>query len=117
LAIPLVAASRLGGEPRFTARRLVRPVAVLLAVQAAASLAAGLLGYALGRSGGLIELPRPLIARLSPASVVPFQADAFAHGMAYAVGFFGGLTIVGWVLVRRRAEARAATAMGNEMAP
>ena len=101
LSVPAVLASRLGSWPKFDAADLVRPICVLLIVMACASLIAGIAGYFVAGAGG-VQLAGSLAHRVPQAKHVVFLADGAAHLAAYGVGFFGGLVLCGWVLLRRR---------------
>jgi hypothetical protein len=92
LGILLAVAARAGSRERRTARDLVRPVAVLLGIMAASALAAGVLGWILGRSGTVVLLGD--IARAVPtARHARFLGVWWAHLASYAVGAIGGLVL------------------------
>jgi hypothetical protein len=106
LGVLAVAACRLGRWPKIGARRLIRPVVVLLIVMAVASLLAGLAGHELAESGS-IQLRGRLGVMVSQSKHAAFLADFWAHNAAYAIGALGGLTICVWALTQRRRDARA----------
>ena len=105
LGIPAVLASRVGSWPKFRAVDLIRPICCLLVVMAVSSLLAGIAGYFIARAGG-VRLLGTLASRVPAEKHVAFLADLWAHSAAYAVGFFGGLVLCGWVVRRRRLAKR-----------
>ena len=105
LGFPLALAARAGRRPKWTARQLVRPIAVLLATMAVLSLIAGILGY-LVATRGWIRMPPYWAERIPRDRHTRFLADLAAHNMAYASGFVGGWVVCGWVWWRRGREAR-----------
>lgn len=95
LGVPLAVIARAGAMPKRSARSLVRPVAVLMAVCGALALVTGLLGYVLVRNGAV----EPTLARslgLDQAIHARFTADLWAHNMSYWAGFVGGFVL--WVM-------------------
>ena len=102
LAIPLYCGARLGPPPAWPWRRLVRPVALLLAVMAAGALVAGVVGHWLARRHGW-NLPGELGDLVAPERHPRFIADWCAHGASYGIGFLGGLALPVVVWVRRGA--------------
>lgn len=101
LGVAVALASRLGSLPKYDATRLIRPVFCLLVVIGFASLAAGLTGYFVARAGG-VWLVEPLRSQVPEFKHTAFLADLWAHLAAYGFGFLGGITICGWVVLRRR---------------
>jgi hypothetical protein len=106
LAIPAIVASRLGSLPKFDAADLIRPIGCLLLVMACSSLLAGIAGYFAAKAG-IVELLGSLAYRIPADKHVAFIADLWAHLTAYGVGFFGGIGVSIWVLVRRWRLAKA----------
>ncbi|MFO0957965.1 MAG: hypothetical protein U0800_11140 [Isosphaeraceae bacterium] len=101
LGVPLAIAARSGSYPRRSIGSLVRPVGTLMAVMAACALASGILGYTLGKAG--IWTPPEGVAEVLPEAKHPnFLADWAAHNASYAVGFLGGLVVIGRVWVGRK---------------
>lgn len=107
LGVLVALVSRAGSWPKFDAAHLIRPIACLLIVMAAASLLAGITGYQLAKAGGFV-LPEPLGSRIPEGHHHAFFADSLAHLAAYGVGLSGGLIVCAGVLVQRRRIARAA---------
>ena len=107
LGVPAALLARVGPPPRVDAARLLRPVAMLLIVMAAASLMAGIAGYLAAREG-LAALPASLAARIPLSRHARFVADWWAHTAAYGTGFYGGTILWVWILFRRRRRSRAA---------
>src|SRR5881227_3769876 len=88
LGIPLALASRVGSWPKFTAGRLVRPLAAMLAVVGTLAVVAGVVGrVAAGRQW--VQLMEPLASRVPSHRHAAFLADLWAHLASYAGGFLG----------------------------
>jgi hypothetical protein len=114
LGILAALVSRVGSWPKFDAAGLVRPIVGLLVVMACASLAAGIAGYEIAKVGELV-LPEPMGSRIPIARHTPFFADLLAHSAAYGTGFFGGLVLCIWVLLRRRRMGRVTPPVDDRM--
>jgi hypothetical protein len=100
LGVPAAVLARIGSRPKMGWRDLRWPIGVLFLMVALSATVAGLGGYV---TAGLIAYHFPDDIRAS----APFQADAAAHGTAYAVGFVGGVLVWGWIWWRRgRSERR-----------
>jgi H+/Cl- antiporter ClcA len=112
LGIPGALVSRVGPWPKFTARRLVRPICCLMVVMACASLIAGVIGYFVAKSGGdwLLE---PLVLQIPASKHHAYLADLWAHDAAYGTGFLGGIVVCGWVLFRRWRIAKVVQASAS----
>ncbi|MCA9283601.1 MAG: hypothetical protein KDA22_00185 [Phycisphaerales bacterium] len=93
IGIPLALAARAGRRPPRSARSLVRPILVLLAVMAGCALIAGVAGFVLGERGAVVLL-EPLASRVPEDRHARFLADLWAHSASYAVGFVGGIVVV-----------------------
>ncbi|MBI3271828.1 MAG: hypothetical protein HYZ53_22745 [Planctomycetes bacterium] len=107
LGVPLGLFARVGGWPKLSARDFRAPLAILLICMGVLSLLAGLAGAAQAaahRGAFRLHFVPPAIA---DDKVVPFTADAFAHQAAYGAGFFGGIVLWGWTIVRRWRAARS----------
>jgi len=102
LGLPLALCAQSGGWPKLTARQLLKPLAVLLVIIAAVSLAAGLTGFLLARAGW-VWLVEPLASAVPPDRHIPFLADLWAHNTAYLAGFVGAVVLCVWVWIRRKA--------------
>ena len=105
LGLPLAAASRVGSWPKRAARSLVRPVVILMIMTGVCSIAGGVIGHLLARSGW-VWLLEPMASRVPADRHVAFLADLWAHLAGYLVGFVGGLVLTIVILVKRRAAAR-----------
>lgn len=107
LAIPLACGARLGDAPPWAWSRLVRPLAVLLAVMAVGALCAGASGGMLARRRGW-SLPAELGELVPGDRHARFIGVWCAHAASYAIGLVGGLAlpIVVW-FQRARAGVRA----------
>jgi len=105
LGVPAAFVSRFGNWPKRTAAQLVRPLGVLLATMACASIIAGCVGW-FGAESGRVWLVEPMRSLLPPSKHSAFLADLWAHLAAYAVGIVGGIVVCGHVLLcRYRAPA------------
>ncbi len=110
LGVLLAIAARAGGEPRVSARALLRPIAVLLVVMGAIALGAGITGYTLS-SRGVIHTPQGLETAIAPERHARWMGVWWAHNASYDAGFVGGLVLVALTLRRRwRERGRAAPA-------
>lgn len=105
LGVALAVAARAGRRPALDARDLFPTVLRLLAAMAAASLAAGVLGYALAASGR-IRLPGMFAERIPADRRIPFLADLWAHNAAYLVGIVGGIVVCVRTFRRRKEGGR-----------
>ncbi|MCC2672201.1 MAG: hypothetical protein K0Q72_4673 [Armatimonadetes bacterium] len=101
LGIPLAIAARFGSRPKLVVRELHRPLGRLLLWMGGTAIVAGVVGYALARSG-VIWLEPSLATEISPDRHARFQADAFAHEASYLVGFIGGLVVCRSTWLRRK---------------
>lgn len=116
LGILLAIAARFGRHPKRSARSLVRPLAILLAVTAAAAFVAGLVGYDLAAHRDI--LLRGDIALDVPTMVHPaFLADSFAHSASYTFGCAGGLVLVALVYWSRVREGELRDLPGRSANP
>ena len=104
LGIPAALACRVGPWPKLDAAGLVRPIICLLATMACGSLLAGIAGYFAAKAGA-VELVGAIALYIPNSKYPAFIADLWAHLAAYGIGFFGGLVVCGWILLRRRRMA------------
>jgi hypothetical protein len=107
LGVPLAVAARAGARSKRSVGSLIRPVAWLLLAMAVSALAAGILGWLLGRSG-TVFLIGPIAQALPADRHAVFLADLWAHSASYLIGFVGGIVLI--VIVwrsRRSAPPRA----------
>lgn len=100
LGIPLALAARAGERPKVTARRLIRPLAILLVANGAFAALAGIVGFAAAVSGWVAVIG-PLARRIPPDRHVPFLVDLWIHNASYLGGFLGGITLAGTVWLKR----------------
>ena len=103
LGVLLGVASRAGALPKFTAARLVRPLAVMLLVVAGLAGAAGVAGHVAATRRG-VWLLEPMASRVPADRHVAFLTDLWAHLASYAGGFLGGIVLCVYVIVRRARE-------------
>ena len=104
LGVPLALASRVGSWPRWSARQLVRPLAVMLAVVGILAGVAGIVGY-VAATRGWVWLVGPMASRVPADRHVPFLTDVWVHLASYIGGFLGGIVLCVYVLVRRARSA------------
>ncbi|MFZ0921648.1 MAG: hypothetical protein WA020_01180, partial [Candidatus Acidiferrales bacterium] len=86
--IALALAARTGSPEKFTWRRLVRPVLVLLLVMGASATLAGFMGHWMA-STGRISSVQAWGSMLPVNEQAAFMADVFAHAFSYLVGGVG----------------------------
>ena len=117
IGVPLACAARLGKLPTVAPKDLVRPVLTLLL----SMLGIAMLGLALTLFAGLAGVvPKSWLAAVPEGvpgeRVVRFVADAVAHNLSYAVGFFGGVRLWTSTLLTRRRLQRTQTAIESPLA-
>ena len=96
LGIPAALAARVGSPPKLRATDLIRPLVKLMAIMGLGSLVAGIVGYFMAKVGG-VRLFEPLAWQVPREKHELFLADLWAHLVAYAIGFLGGITLcIGW---------------------
>ena len=86
--------------------RLLGFICKLLVVMGISALAAGIVGFVLGRSE-VVHLVEPLHSQVPGPKHARFLADLWAHLASYFVGFVGGLVVI--VRVWRPRGRRAAS--------
>jgi hypothetical protein len=104
--------ARLGSRPPLCARRLARPVAVLLLGVAISSLMFGLLGHSLAVHR-LISVDSSLVWGVPRSSHVRFVADLWAHRAAYLSGYFGAVLLWAWIARHRQRLALETSRRGT----
>lgn len=104
LGLLLAHAALRGSEQVRTARSLVRPIVVLLAVMAVCAAVAGVVAW-LGMRAGWFVMVGPLAQRIPAAQHAGFVADSAAHLTSYVVGAIGGVVLARRVRRSRRAKA------------
>ena len=114
----LALSSRLGPWPRFTAARLVRPLAVMLVVVALLAVVAGAAGHA-AATRRWVWLVEPMATRVPADRHVAFLTDLCAHLASYAGGFLGAIVLCVYVLMcrARASAARVIAPASAETAP
>lgn len=105
LGVPLALCSRVGSWPKFTAAGLIRPLVVMLIAIGLLALVAGIMGHA-AASRGLVWLVEPLASEIPADRHIPFLTDLWAHLASYIGGFFGGILLCVYILVRRARAGR-----------
>lgn len=103
LGIPLAFAAQFGRRVKREPKSLVRPIAVLLFVMGVGALLAGFTGYALAKSR-LLALQAHLAVAVPQSRHAAFIADGAAHLASYAIGFLGGIFVIGSVWRSRSAS-------------
>jgi hypothetical protein len=105
LGVPLSIIARAGVRPKRNAKSLIRPIAILMGVNAVCALAACGVGWLLAIRG--VDTLSPWMAALVPAEKhASFIADYYAHLTSYSVGFLGGLVVLAIVWRSRIAAHR-----------
>jgi hypothetical protein len=89
----LARASQSAGRPPMPIAKLVRPIAVWLAIMALAATLAGFVGFELARRS-LVVVPLGWADLIPPAQHHRFAAVWFAHSTSYAVGIIGGTRLI-----------------------
>ncbi|HEX8522435.1 MAG TPA: hypothetical protein VF669_09275 [Tepidisphaeraceae bacterium] len=106
LGVPLALCSRVGSSPQLSAMRLVRPLAIMLAVVAVLALVAGVVGH-VAATRRWVWLLEPMASRVPADRHVAFLTDLWAHLASYIGGFLGGVVLCVYVLVRRARARRS----------
>jgi hypothetical protein len=105
---PLAVVARAGARQKRSAKSLIRPIAMLMGVNAVCALIAGGIGWL--RAGRGVDSLSPWMAALVPAKEhASFIADYYAHLTGYSVGFLGGLVVLAIVWRSRIAAASTLT--------
>jgi hypothetical protein len=89
LGVVLAISARAGNRKKVTARELMRPVMLLLAVMALSALLFGATGYVLART----DVISPILWPLPRYSYNGFIADFWAHNASYAAATLGGIAL------------------------
>lgn len=106
LGVILAVASRLGPRSKWTVKRLVRPLLMLLGVTGGCALLAGIAGF-VATQAGWASPPSRMIPRIPEARHAAFVADLWVHRTSYAAGSLGGFVLSLYVACARlRAGAR-----------
>jgi hypothetical protein len=100
LGVPAALLAQVGSWPRYSARMLLRPIGVLLAVMAIAALLTGLTSFRAATKGELV-LWEPLASEIEASRHAAFLADGGAHLASYTVGFLGGVVVCLWIALCR----------------
>ena len=101
LGVPLALCAQVGPWPKRTARELLRPLFLLLAI----TFTCAMTGLIIARLTGFTA-PRPILPQSLPDDrVAAFSADLVTHNISYGVGLFGGPWLSASVL-RQRHKSR-----------
>ena len=100
-------AARIGSEPRWGARQLLRPLGVLLGAMAACALIAGAAGYVFSEAIADLFAPR-VLSVVEPHRRARFAAVLAAHNANYLAGFGGAMVLAVWIVIQRRRATVAA---------
>jgi len=102
-SVPMILAARTGRRLPLPAFELLRPIAFLLALMAAAAVLSGITGYVLARKG---VLDTKWLSDAFPLQAMRyrFMADWWAHTASYGAAFVGGIAVC-VVTYRRRLES------------
>jgi hypothetical protein len=106
LGVPLAIVARAGGRPKRDIKSLIRPITLLMVVNAICAAIAGIIGW-LATTRGWLRLPDVVAANIPTDKQVPFMADLWAHNSSYAIGFAGGLIVLALVWRSRIIAANA----------
>jgi hypothetical protein len=101
LGILLAVGARTGQGPKWTARQIVRPIAILLGVMYLCAFLAGITGWLLA-GAGQVWLTEPMASAVPKERHVPFLADLWAHSSSYLTGALGGVILLLWMQRQRR---------------
>jgi hypothetical protein len=93
LGVPLAIAARAGSRPKRDVKSLIRPIAILMIVNAICAALAGTIGWVAAKRGWL-RLPDFVAMSVPNDKQVPFMADLWAQNSSYAIGFAGGLIVI-----------------------
>jgi hypothetical protein len=96
LGVPLAIVARAGRFPKRDVKSLIRPIAILMTVNAICAALAGTIGYVAAKRGWL-RLPDFVAISVPTDKQVPFMADLWAHNSSYAISFIGGMIVVAFV--------------------
>jgi hypothetical protein len=100
LGVPLGFVARAGGWPKVSAKRLVRPLVVMLLTVGALAAVSGVIGHVLA-ARSVVWLVEPLATRVPAERHVAFITDLWAHLASYIGGFLGGVALCVRVLMQR----------------
>lgn len=105
LGVPLAIAARAGKRRRYSARELVRPLAIALGCNAMLATVAGIIGF-IAASMGWVRLVGPSAAKLAIERHVPFLVDLWIHSASYLGGAVFGIGLIVWVWRSRDSYCR-----------
>jgi hypothetical protein len=100
LGLAAAAAARIGTWRRLSLAEIRPMIFWLLAVTAISAFIAGATGAYLVASGRM-PVPGGWGPFIPQSKWVAFSADAWAHLASYALGFIGGLSVIGHIVLRR----------------
>jgi len=103
LGIPLAIAARAGQRRKYSARDLVRPLAIALGCNGLFAVVAGLLGW-IAASLGWVRLIGPSAAQLPIERHVPFLVALWIHSASYLGGAMFGMGLLAWVWQSRQRQ-------------
>ena len=93
LGFPLACAARLGSSRAWTAKELIKPIAILLSVIGIGAFLAGIIGFKLA-SKGSIRLTDAFGSKIPASKHIPFIVDMWTHSASYLFGFVGGIVLI-----------------------
>jgi hypothetical protein len=96
LGVPLAIVARAGSRPKRDVKSLIRPIAILMIVNAICAALAGTIGWVAAKRG-LLRLPDFVAISVPTDKQVSCMADLWAHNSSYAIGFAGGLIVLAFV--------------------
>ena len=98
---PLAFICVFGPRPKLRWRKLIAPVAILLATMAVVSAAFGVVAYSSAKAGH-IWLREPLASRLPVEKHSTYLADLWAHFAGHGAGLLGGIVVWFYAWWKRR---------------
>jgi hypothetical protein len=100
LGFPLACVARLGSSRPWTAKELINPISILLAVMGIGAFLAGLTAFLLA-SKGSIRLTGVFASSIPAGKHIPFLVDMWTHSASYLFGFVGGIALIVWTWRKR----------------
>jgi hypothetical protein len=109
LGVLLAMSSRLGAWPKLSASRLVRPLAIMLAIVGVLAVVAGAAGH-VAATRRWVWLAEPLASRIPAHRHVAFLTDLWAHLASYIGASLGAVVLCIYVIsLRARGPALSST--------
>ncbi len=113
VGVPAAILAQVGNQPQLNARRLLRPIVVLLLAMTILAVVAGIAGHQLA-DHGIIRPNQSLAGRVPREKQTLFLADGAAHLASYAGGFVGGAVLCCWIWRTRTHRPFGDVARGSD---